>query len=186
MKTITTREKNLLLVGALVLILFVYAFVLLFPAQRALGDLAAEKVRLESQLEHANTLYRRAEGATSEIAALRQHMGEFLFPDPETTVASVRALEKLAGETGAVITRIRPEDPSVADGLIRYPATVRVEATFSELVRLLYELEQPDTRLWVEGTEIAAGRQSGDDLQATIYVATYRQAEEGESDDVES
>ncbi|MBN1461856.1 MAG: type II secretion system protein M [Armatimonadetes bacterium] len=186
MRTITTRERNFLLVGALVLILFVYAFGLLLPARRTLGDLSAEERSLDRQIDNANTLYKQAEGAADEIAALGQQVNGLLLAEPEVTVASVRALEELASETGAVITRIRPDDPSLAGDLARYPATVKVEATFSELVRLFYELEQPDTRLWVEGAEIATGRQSGDDLQATIYVAVYRRAEEGESDDVQS
>jgi Tfp pilus assembly protein PilO len=184
--TITTRERNLLLTGALVLIVFVYAFGLLLPAQRTLAELRAEETRLRNQIERANTLYGRAEGANAEITALQQQVDQLLFPGPDVTVASVHALERLANETGAVITRIRPEDPGVSGDLIRYPATVKVEATFSELVRLLYELEQPDTRLWVEGAEIATGRQSGDDLQATVYIAVHRPAEEVESDDAES
>lgn len=186
MRTITRRERNFLLFGALVLILFVYSFGLLLPAQRTLSELGAEEQGLNSQIENANTLYQRAEGAAEEIAALRQRVDELFFTESEVTVASVRALEKLASETGAVITRIRPDDPSLTGDLVRYPATVKVEATFSELVRLLYELEQPETRLWVEGAEIATGRQSGDDLQATIYIVGYRQAEEGESNDDES
>jgi hypothetical protein len=65
----------------------------------------------------------------------------------------------------------------MTEGAVKYPATFQVEAGFSDLVRLMFELEQPERRLWVEGVEISADRQVGGRLQATFYVAAYAEAE---------
>jgi Tfp pilus assembly protein PilO len=175
-----------LIAGAVALVLFAYAFGLLLPARRTAAQLEAEEQGLRDRLALAESLYDEAGAATTEILALRERVDGLILPEADAIVASVRALERIADETGAIITRIRPGDPSVGEQTIRYPATVDVQATFSELVELLCELERPETRLWVEGVEIASGRQSGDDLRATVHVAAYRQAEEGENEDAQS
>jgi hypothetical protein len=58
-----------------------------------------------------------------------------------------------------------------------------LEADFSDLVLLMFALERPGRRLWVEGVEISAGRQARGRLQATFYVAAYAESEEGEVED---
>jgi hypothetical protein len=95
----------------------------------------------------------------------------------------VREIEKLSKELGVTVTSFRPGQSESADGSTRHPAVFKVDADLGKIVRLLYELEQPSRRLWVEGVEVAAARQGEKTLTATIYVAAYSPARESEAAD---
>ncbi|MCJ7797041.1 MAG: type II secretion system protein M, partial [Thermoleophilia bacterium] len=94
----------------------------------------------------------------------------------------VGEIEKLSKELGVTLTSIRPGEVESADGSTRHPVTLKVEADLGKIVRLLYELEQPSRRLWVEGMEIASPRQTEGKLTGTVYVAAYSPLPESEAE----
>ncbi len=185
MRQLSAREKRLLLIGAAALVVFVYVAGLILPLSNRSRELAEELELLEGQVERADMMYRGAEAAASDIAALQEQTQALMFPDEEVRVGMVRELERLAREAKFTITSIRPEEPETADGSVKYPVTFEVEADFPELVRLMFDLERPSRRLWVEGVEISAPRRGEEKLRATLYVAGYAQAQESEVGDVE-
>jgi len=176
MKQPAGSERTLVLMGAIALVLFGYVFGLLLPLNRQAGDLTRDRIAFEGQLERADNMYTSAQRAEEEIVKLKEQTAAMMFPQSDVGVEMVRRLERLARETQLTITSIRPEDSEAIDGAIRYPATFKVEADFADLIDLMYKLEQPDTRLWLEGVEIQAPRRDEDKLQATFYVAAYGSA----------
>ena len=95
--------------------------------------------------------------------------------------AVMRDISQLSSDLGLRLTSIRPDEPESIQNSVRYPLTFRVEADFAHIVRLLYELEQPPHRLWVEGIEIGPGPRGQAEPSALVHVATYtvRPASEG-------
>jgi len=186
MRQLSARERRLLPIAAVALILFVYVAGLILPLNDRSKGLAEELEMLKGQTERAEMMYAAAETAASDIAALREQTQALMFLEGDVRVGMVRELESLARQTKLSITSIRPEEPQSTDGAIKYPATVKVEADFSELVRLMFDLEQPDRRLWVEGVEISAPRRGEEKLQATFYVEAYTQPAESEDTDAEA
>jgi Tfp pilus assembly protein PilO len=87
--------------------------------------------------------------------------------------AVMREVSQLSRDLGLRLTSIKPGEPESVQDCIRYPLTFRVEADLAHIVRLLYEVEQPEHRLWVEGLEIGPGPRGGSDLAATVHTATY-------------
>lgn len=186
MRQLSLRERRLLLIAAVALVLFVYVAGLILPLGNRSKGLTEELELLRGQAERAEMMYAAAEAAVTDIAALREQTQALMFLEGDVRVGMVRQLESLAREAKLSITSIRPEEPQSADGVMKYPATVKVEADFSELVRLMFDLEQPDSRLWVEGVEISAPRRGEEKLQATFYLATYMQPDESEDPDAEA
>ena len=186
MRQLSARERRLLLIAVAALVAFVYFAGLLLPLSNRSRELGDELELLRGETERADMMYAAAEAAASDIAALREQTQALMFPDGDVRVDMVRELERLAREAKLTITSIRPEGPQSTDGSVKYPATFKVEADFSELVTLMFNLEQPSRRLWLEGIEISAPRRDEEKLQATFYVVTYAQADESEEQDVEA
>ena len=186
MRQFSVRERRLLPVAAVALILFVYVAGLILPLSNRSKDLTEELELLKGQTERAEMMYDAAETAASRIADLREQTQALMFLKGDVRVGMVRELESLAGEANLSITSIRPEEPQSTEGAMKYPATVKVEAEFSELIRLMFDLEKPDRRLWVEGVEISAPRRDEEKLQATFYIEAYTQPDESEETDAEA
>jgi len=182
MRQLAPREKVVVGIGASALVLFVYAFGLLLPARRALTGAVSQQAQYREQLSEADRMYREAMAARGQIATLTEQSQSLMSPWPDVMSGMVGEIERLSKELGATVTSIRPGETESADGSLRQPATVKVEADLGKVVRLLYELEQPSRRLWVEGVEIASPRQADDKLTATVYVAAYSPLPESEAE----
>ncbi|MFB3880242.1 MAG: type 4a pilus biogenesis protein PilO [Armatimonadota bacterium] len=183
MRQLTRRERGALLIGAAALVTFAYTFGLLLPARRSLARAQSERAQLTDQIEQAERMYKEALAVQPQIGALRQRSRAVMFPSADVQTGMVREIEKLSKELSITVTSIRPGDAESADGSTKHPAVLKVDADLGKIVRLLYELEQPTRRLWVEGVEIAAARQGEGALTATIYVAAYSPARESEGGD---
>lgn len=186
MRQLSIREKRLLPIAAVALVLFAYVAGLIIPLSNKSEALAAELEQLKGNAERAEMMYAAAEAAAGDIAALREQTEKLMFLEGDVRVGMVREIEKLARQANLSITSIRPEEPQSTEGAMRYPATVKAEADFPQLVRLLFDLEQPDRRLWVEGVEIAAPRRGEDQLQATFYLEAYTHLDESEKPDADA
>ncbi len=186
MRQLSPQDRRLLLIGAAALVVFAYVFGLLLPLHAKARESASEQESLSGLMERAQMMYGAARAAEADIAELASQTQKLMFPEGDVRVSMVRQLESLAAEAGLTITSIRPEEPQSIDGLVKYRATFKVEASFSEVVRLMFELEQPTQRLWVEGIEISADRQAGNRVQATCYVAVYGQAAGSEGADAQA
>lgn len=186
MRQVSAQDRRLLLIGAAALLVFAYVFGVLLPLHAKARELASEQESLSGLIERAQMMYKAAQAAQAEIARLAGQTEELMFPEGDVRVSMVRQLESLAEETGLTITSVQPEEPQSVDGSVKYRATFKVEASFSELIRLMFELEQPTRRLWVEGIEISADRQAGAQVQATFYIAAYGQAMGSEGADAQA
>jgi hypothetical protein len=186
MRQLTPREKIIVSIGAAALVVFAYGFGLLLPARRAVAGAVSQQARYREQLTEAERMYREAMAARGRIAGLRQQSQSLMCPWADVESGMVGEIEKLSKELRVTVSSIRPGETESADGSTRHPATLKVEADLGRIVRLLYELEQPGRRLWVEGVEIASPRQTEGRLSATIYVAAYAPARESEAENAET
>ncbi len=186
MRQLSPREKVIAAIGLAVAVIFGYLFILLLPARRASADMASQQAQLQDQLERANQMYKSALSAADEIAKLKKQSQDLMFPAADVQSGMVSEIEKLSKELMVSVTSIRPGDPEKTDGAMRYPSVIKFEADLGKIVRVLYELEQPNHRLWVEGVEITSARQAGGILSATIYVASYAPSRESEGVNVKS
>ncbi len=186
MRQMSAQDKRLLLIGAAAVVVFAYVFGLLLPLHAKARELASEQESLSGLMERAQMMYSAAQAAEADLAELASQTHELMFPEGDVRVSMVRQLESLATETGLTITRVRPEEPQSIEGSVKYRTTFTVEASFSEVVRLMFKLEEPTRRLWVEGVEISADRQAGDRVQATFYVAAYGRTPESEGADAQA
>ncbi len=173
MRQLSPREKTLVAFAATALVVLAYVFGLLLPERRALGEARLRQAQLKDQLAQAELMYREAAAAQQQIGGLKARSQGIMFSSSDVPSGMITQIENLSKELGVAVTTIRPGDPESADGSTRHPAVFKVEADLGKIVRLLYELEQPGRRLWVEGVEISSVRQTGGALSATIYVAAY-------------
>jgi len=173
MRAFTAREKTLIALAAVALVLLAYAFGLLRPARRTLGELRRQEADLKDRLGQAERMYREAGAAQQQIADLKAKSQAIMFPSSDVQSGMVTEIEKLSKELGVPVASIRPGETESANGSMRHPAVFKIEADIGKIAQFLYELEQPSRRLWVEGVEIASARETGTTLSATIYVAAY-------------
>src|SRR4030042_903915 len=115
MRQLSARERRLLLIAAVALVLFVFVAGLILPLNNRSKGLAEELEMLKGQTERAEVMYAGAETAASDIAALREQSQALMFLEGDVRVGMVRELESLAREAKLSITSIRPEEPQSTD-----------------------------------------------------------------------
>jgi hypothetical protein len=185
-RTLSPRERVLLVVGAIAAVGFVCIFGLILPMRDSAGKLAQTAASLRAKVKEANRMYSEVPKVVEEIATLRADTLGLMFDAADARVGVMREIDRLAAELDLTVASLRPGEAEAVAGCVKYPTTFVVESDFSRLVRLLYELEQPDHRLWVEGVEITASRTGGGRLRATLHVAAYVAAPRSEEEHAEA
>lgn len=180
MRRLSRRERGLIAAAVAALVIFVYAFGLLLPMRDRAQKLAQQEASLDRKIAEAERMYRGVPELVADIARLRRQVDRLMFQAEETPVAMVQELDGLASDLGMTVTSVDPGDPEQVAGCVRYPMTLKVDSDFASLMRLLYALEQPEHRLWVEGVEITSARRGAGELGATFYVAAYAAGKESE------
>lgn len=177
MRSLSARERVLLAVGVVALVVFLFSVGVVLPMRNGAAKLAATEHSLSGRIQQATRMYLEASDLVQEIASLRRELRGVMFPDQDVIVGMMRKIDRVASELKVRVASIRPGETEPLGGALKYPVTVTVECEFPQLVRLLYELERSEQRLWVEGVEITSGRQEAGQLQANIYLAVYSYAE---------
>lgn len=180
---LSRRELAIALVGLFVVVAFLLLFAVALPMRDRARKLADQARASRRQIDEAAQVEKRRPAVEREIASLQSKVDAVLRPGAEVTPALVRDIEKLCERMGVRMIRVRPEEPAPAGGCMRYPVMFEVESTDDQAVRLLYELEQPQERLWVEGVEIGTARGAAGKLRTVVHVAAYGRAPESEGDD---
>jgi hypothetical protein len=172
------------MVAALALVAFVLVFGVALPMADRAASLAVKQSKLRAQIAEAAKLFGRTPAMEQEIETLRADSAKLVVAHGDPKVAVVHEIDQLASDLNLRVTSMKPPgDAEPVGGLLRYPASFKVESDFSHVVRLLYELERPERRLWVETVEITtSGRAAGDELQVSISVAVYVPGTGGEQD----
>ena len=180
MRPLSARERLLISVALVVVVAFLYGVGVALPVRRRGAKLAGEERSLSRKVALAAEMYLEAPTLVQETAALRGEFQQVIFPEQDVGVGAMRKLDQLASELQVRVASVRPAEAEPLGSCLRYPMTVTVECDFPQLVRLLYELERPGRRLWVEGVEISRSRQEADKLQANVSLAVYAKTKEGE------
>lgn len=187
MRRLSTRERFLVTFGGVALVGFALVFALILPMADRARSLARDEAALRDAIAEAAKMYEAAPAIRADVESLRAQVARLMFPRENVKVEVVREIDRLASELDLRVTNVRPpgEPESVAD-CVRYTMSFKAESTFAKSVRLLYELEHPERRLWVEEVDIGRGREAGVELQIDVQVAAYVPTKAGEEDDVEA
>ena len=187
MRRLSARERVLIIIAGAALIGFVLAFGVIVPMGRRAAELARNEAGYREVIAEADSMYKAVPTVEAEIADLRSETARLMFAQQEAKSAVVHEIDKLAAEAGIRLTRITPPgDPEPTAGCLKYSASFTADASFAEAIDLLYKLERPDRRLWVEGVEIISARGAGNELQVKVQLAVYVPIEAGEEDDAEA
>lgn len=187
MRGLSGRERFLVIIAGVAVVVFALAFGVILPMAGRARTLADEEAALRRAIAEAAEMYESAPVMRAEVEEMRATAARLMYPRENVEVAVVREIDGLASELGLRLANVRPpgEPASIAD-CTKYTMTFKADATFAKAVRLLYELERPERRLWVEEIDIGRSREAGVELQVSVQVAAYIPAEEDEDDDVEA
>ena len=187
MRQLSQRERMLVLFAALALIGFILVFVIGLPMRNRSLRLARDVNNLRHEIAQAKSLYAQMPSIQAEIQDLRATASGLMFEKSNVKVDVVHEIDRLTSDLGMSVTGVTPPgDAEPVSGCLKYTASFSADSSFSEMVRLLYKLEQPSRRLWVEGIEITPGRGGGEALHVDVHVAVYVPAPESEEQDAEA
>jgi len=174
------RERLLIVVAAAVLVGFVLVFAVALPMVDRAGKLATDTQELRDRIAEASRMYESLPAMREESASLGAELRGLTKPTAEVA----RELDELTSDLGIRLTSVRPEDPEPVAGCLKHVTTFNVETDYAHMIRLLYELEQPGHRLWVEEIRISPPRRGANELQLIITVAAYvvRASEESDAE----
>jgi hypothetical protein len=163
------RERVLVIAAAAVLVVFVLVFAVALPMVDRAGRLAADTKELTDRIAEASRMYEGLPAMREESVSLAAEVGDLT----KSRADVARELDGLTSDLGIRLVSVRPEDPEPVAGCLKHVTTFNVETDYAHMVRLLYELEQPEHRLWVEEVRISPPRRGADELQVLITVAAY-------------
>ncbi len=187
MRRLSSRERFLIAIASAALVVSVLVFGLILPMARRAAQLARDEAEYREVVAEAASMYEAVPAIEAEVADLRSEAARLMFPREEAKIAIVHEIDDLAAEVGIrLIQVVPPGDPEPAAGCLKYSASFRADSTFAQAIDLLYRLEQPDRRLWVEGVEITSARGAGEGLQINVQLAVYVPVEAGEEDDAKA
>ncbi|GEM_PF-1176008 len=174
MSRLLPRERALLAAGAAALVLSALVFGLARPMLAKSRELAREEESLRAEIEQAAAMREAVPEIEEEIARLRAAAADIARPGGYIVAPQlVRDIEALSARLGVSLTRVRPGEPQPSAGCMKYPITFEFESSYDQMVRMLYELEQPAERLWVEGVEISSVRGTPGRLRTVVHAYAY-------------
>ena len=135
MRAFTAREKTLIALAAVALVLLAYGFGLLRPARRTLGELRRQEADLTDRLDRAERMYREAGAAQQQIADLKAKSQAIMFQSSDVQSGMVTEIEKLSKELGVPVASIRPGETESANGSMRHPAVFKIEADLGKIAQ---------------------------------------------------
>lgn len=187
MRRLSGRERSLVMFAAAAVVGFVLLFGVGLPMRDRGVRLAEEEEELSGKIEEAARMHERTPAIREEIETLAAEAEGVMFPWEDVKEGVVREIAKLAAEWGMDVTNLTPPGEAEAvSGCLKYSASVTGGATFAQMVRLLYELEQPSRRLWVEAVDITSGHRGGEKLTVTVHLAVYARAKGSEEGDAKA
>jgi len=172
------RERLLIIAAAAVLVGSVLVFAVALPMLDRAGKLAADTKELTDRIAEASRMYEGLPAMREESASLAAEVGDLT----KSRADAARELDGLTSDLGIRLVSVRPEDPEPVADCLKYVTTFNVETDYAHMIRLLYELEQPGHRLWVEEVMISPPRRGANELQVIITVAAYVVGASEESD----
>jgi Tfp pilus assembly protein PilO len=168
------RERTVLIAAGAALAGFLLVFFVVLPMRDTAKNLSGQIRTFSAAIDEANKMYRQMPAAEEEAKQMRAETAKLFMPENvEVTPSLVREIAQLNSDLGINLNSIRPAEPEPVGNGVRYPVSFRIEADFPHIVRLLFELEQPPHRLWVEGIEITPGARGASGLSALVHVASY-------------
>jgi Tfp pilus assembly protein PilO len=183
-KRLSARERVLLVAAGGTLIILVLVFAVMLPMLDRGVTLTARTRQLSARMERALSVYRTMPQTEKQLAALREEIGRVVRGETAAAEEVVRDIDHLTADLGLRLESLRPGKAERVSGCVRYPATFDVVSGYASIVRLLYALEQPEHRLWVEAVKISPSGGSENELRASVRVVAYTlegSSEEGDA-----
>jgi type II secretory pathway component PulM len=185
MKQLSSRDQALAVLGGVGLIVLVLFLVVAMPLRSQGAKLERQAQALQKQITEAEKAYREVPTLKEQIKTAETQLGTLTRSKTNPIPDVVREVNKLTKELKVRVTSTRPSEPEYAETYVKYATTFEVQAAFEDLVRLLYELEQPPHNLWVDGAELDRDDRTGQ-LRATITVSVYTRRPASKADHAKS
>jgi Tfp pilus assembly protein PilO len=173
MKRLPSQDRTLIVLGLVVVAAVLALLVVVLPLRAKARQLAREAAALREKIHEAETMYRQFPTEAARLASLEKQIGGVCRPQADPSPEVVREVQQLSANLGLQLVSVRPSEPTVGEGYTKFATTIELQASFADIVRLLYELETPPHSLWVDAAEISSDQGGGAGLRATVTVAAY-------------
>ena len=173
MKRLSRRDRVLLTAwGAAVVALALVVGVAL-PIRSRWKRLDSEVIGLQRAIADAAAMYQQAPALEQEIGELRGLNQVLSRSGKDVGPAVIKEVDQLTRDLDIRLVSLRPGEPQNLEQFRKHTAVFEVECDFAGVAEMLYELEQPEHPLWVEGVEISSDRTADNEVRAKVSVAVY-------------
>jgi hypothetical protein len=170
LKDITKREKILgALTVSVAVVTVAYGFIMepLINRWNALGRDISDKKGLLAK--HSRILRNNDEIEKLHSEYTRYFQTEKLSPEEESASA-LSNIEKLARETNAHITNIKPLSTKNYENYTKFTFRVTTESRIGELAKFIYKLQSSEQLLKIERMVLRAKERSPDTIKAILHI----------------
>lgn len=152
-----------------------YFYFLFLPGQREIARLADE-LALQRQFVQGSVSGVAAIRATAgDLERCREYTAEWAKNAPvEGDLADLLArITSAAKHAGTTITRLEPDRPVRYEHVSRVPVVVGLAGSFSQVGRLICDLERLPQTLWIQEVRIEIAGKDGENVQCEMVVEIF-------------
>jgi Tfp pilus assembly protein PilO len=157
----------------------------LLPAQRACGKLAADVTAEQAYVDRMGDLAPALRATQTELEAARRYSTAWIerAPNEKELAKLFGQITALAKAAGATTTRFDPDPIVVFDKVRKIPLTVGCRGSYSQVHRFLRDLEGLSSEIWVERVGLEKILQSSKEIRCEVSLVIFAD-NSGNSDQV--
>ncbi len=152
-----------------------YVVVGFLPAQKAISAKRRELrekrqfiATAESKTGTAKQLEHQLETTRSHVDRWRQHSRA-----ESGAVAMLGELATLARNSGVILHRLTPQDPTILETLRQQTLEVEVEGAYSQVIEFMRGIESRPETIWVQHFNLQPSKEDGKHVQCALSLVVF-------------
>jgi Tfp pilus assembly protein PilO len=166
---------NWITVGVLALAAAAYLAISFVPQMRSI---AQQQDWLEGKLEYvlaAQRSVRATDAIQRELDEVRAYVDKYdeQLMAQDDLPALYSQISHISKSRGVIATKFEPHPAVAYDSLQKASLSLGVTGPFSAIYGLVNDLEALDTRIWIDGMKIRAGKENGGNTECDMILVVF-------------
>lgn len=173
---LSQRDQILVVTGAIVLMVVLVAFLVIFPQFGKIKSLSEKQKTLEQGLEEAKLNLARLKSIKSEAAQTEAKLIALArrLPQDAELPAMVVELQNVANSAGLEFSSAKLDNVVDKSGFAEIPLTINAQGTFYSVIDFIYRVENLPRKLVINEITVTSKDESYPDLEVEIKLNAYK------------
>jgi Tfp pilus assembly protein PilO len=171
----TSDSRGMLITIAAVAGVIGYVMVGFLPAQKALSAKRRELREKQQFIQNSNLRVGTVPQLEAQLKNTRQHVDHWR-EHAQLEAGGVRLLcdlASLAAQSGVILHRLTPQEPTTLDSLRQFTLELEVEGAYAHVLAFLRGVEERPETIWVPKFQLQPAGEDGGAVQCALSVVVF-------------